>query len=125
MNNNKIGILFHDNDFSNTFIGVLTTIGESMTWVCEDKESRYDDKKFVIDMINRIAFAHYLMYQSTSIAKERFLTDYLKLDESQVIINEEVDEWKKEDHFLNGEAFFLEYHPWARNGEDNYTVYCM
>ena len=108
----KIAILFHDNDFYNTFVGVLKTLGESIKYM--DGKENFDKEKLTL-IINDIAYSCYLLFQNDWESNEQLkkdethLREYLTIKEKDVLMNEEVDEYKKGTEWDNHETFILEY----------------
>ena len=120
----KIAILFHDNDFYNTFVGVLKTLGESIKYM--DGKENFDKEKLTL-IINDISYSCYLLFQndwesnSKLREKEASLRNYLTIKEKGVLMNEEVDEYKKGTEWDNHETFILEYDSYREIS----TVYSM
>lgn len=119
----KIAIKFGDNDFGNTFFGVLQMLFDSFKYsgkLPTDKEKLC----FLINELSPIAYiTHQNMWEyngleqatglNTDINKEFLHTkNYLqKITPERILINEEVDTLIKEGdekHFFNGEIFVLD-----------------
>jgi hypothetical protein len=110
----KIAIRFGDNDFYNTFFGVLNTIGESIEWTkgCHDEmkiESTDAFKKYLVGIINELSYPCFLLFQrgDDNIGSRTHYRDYLKIDIGNLYINEEVDKFLKDNPDGNNEQMFI------------------
>lgn len=105
---NKIGIRFGDNDFYNTFTGVLKFLKEGYKWSCDLKFT----KKQLCNLINNISMSCYIVFQNQyEYDVEHFLhtKEYLHLKEDNIYIDDEVDNYLNDKNtFLNGEFHVLD-----------------
>jgi hypothetical protein len=90
----KIAIVFHDNDFSNTFRNVLDTLLRAY----RHYGSLPKDRGELLQIINQLSLGHYLAFQnqfkytngqSTLEHLER-IKKYLTLDKKHLLIDDEV-----------------------------------
>jgi hypothetical protein len=107
----KIAIKFGDNDFYNSFTGVLKTLLEAYKW--QDKLP--EDKEKLCKIINEISYGCYLLFQNQfSYNEEKSgelclrTKEYLQIKSSQILINKEVNEYLTSDAFFNSETFILD-----------------
>lgn len=102
----KIAIKFGDNDFINTFNPLMTLLFEAF----KHTERLPTDKKVLLRLINNISFTFYMLFQSRNYMSED--KEYLQLDETMLLLNEEVDEYLKslEDYggFDDSSTFILD-----------------
>lgn len=109
----KILIRFGDNDFWSTFHGVLAIFLEA--W--QHNEKNDFTKKQICEIINETSLGVYMVrqnqfeYSNGSTMPEHFehIRKYLKIDETNIYINEEVDKYLQDiAHDGNCENFVLD-----------------
>ena len=111
----KIAILYGDNDFQSTILGVINTLGEAlkMTWNDNNKEAnkKWDDKDFLLDLINNMLYNHYLLWQVDGDRYKNTRKPQLSLEKKRLLLDDEVDEWKNtyDMNNCNHSYVFLEY----------------
>ena len=101
----KIGIIFKDNDFHNTFFGVLKVLHES--WKHTDRIQ--NDKKQLCLIINNLSPACYALFQNNH--SEMFKSEdrsYLYISPDKILLNEEVDEYLSKTSWNNHQTFILD-----------------
>lgn len=107
----KIAIKFGDNDFYNTFKGVLETLNGAYKWT-----DRLPVKKAELcKMINEISYGCYLLYQnqfSYNDEKQGEVCErtkrYLQITPEKILIDKEVDEYLATVEWDNSETFILD-----------------
>lgn len=126
----KLMIRFHDNDFYFTFHGVLTALatGDELGRDLDVLEKL--TKAQLLEVINEITFGHYLLCQHQlreEMTKKRkdHLREYLTLNESQILLGGEVDEFlERRNHDGNCEWFVLDTDLWYySDGKEGVLVY--
>lgn len=100
----KIAIKFGDNDFIKTFDPIMDTLFTAYQW----REQLPTNKKELLKIINNISFGFYLLFQSREYMEAE--KQYLQLDESKLLLNEEVDEYLSslESGYDNSSTFILD-----------------
>jgi hypothetical protein len=86
----KIALRYHDNDFLNTFMGVMRTI---LIFYRFEKIFPFT-KEQLLDMINHMSYAHYRLYQNKYRDvghPDTHIETYLQLQITDVLIGPEVD----------------------------------
>ena len=115
----KIGIVFGDNDFHRTFRSVLKILGEAL------RDGIEMDKEKILDMVNSFSYPCYLLFQNDWDTKEKLAEDrkhdieYLTIKMGRLLLDDEVDKYKKEVDWNNGETWIMEYN----NHLDDVTIY--
>lgn len=101
----KLLIKFGDNDFYNTFYALLETILHAHEYGGKLPFT----KAQICLIINELSYGHYLLFQNQfDYADGGNTKNYLQIDESQIYIDEEVDEFLKENiKSANSEWFAL------------------
>lgn len=106
----KIAIKFGDNDFYNCFYGVLETIKNAREW----NKKVTEDKELLCKIINEISYGTYLLYQNSfEYDKEKSgelcerTKKYLQITPAQILLNEEVTEYLKENNWGNSETYIF------------------
>lgn len=107
----KIAIRFGDNDFSNTFHGVLATIHDAYKW-----NDKIPTKEQLCKIINEMVYGHYLLYQNMFEYNDEKSGEicegtkkYLQqIKPERILINEEVDQYLKNTKWDNSETFILD-----------------
>ena len=107
----KIAIRFHDNDFGITFHIVLETLLSAYDW----DNKLPTNKELLLKIINEISYGCYLAGQNQFEYNEekngelhQKTKQYLQLQTKNILINEEVDNFLKENDWDNGETFILD-----------------
>jgi len=98
----KIAIKFGDNDFYNTFYGVLETIKNAKKW----NSSLTEDKEELCKIINEISYGIYLAYQNPF--PNENIKEYLKIKPKQLLINEEVTKYLTETEWDNSDTYVFD-----------------
>ena len=98
----KIAIKFGDNDFSNCFRGVLKTLLEGYRHTGTLPTS----KIVLCDIINGLSESCYLLFQDDSISDSTI--NYIKITDSKILVNEEVDEYILQTHQHNYDTYVLD-----------------
>lgn len=101
----KIAVRFSDNNFGNTFNGVMRTLYDAY------KFSGYlpQEHKEIKDIVNSLSPVCYRIYQDYDGRDDGYLQDYLMIKESQVMVGDEVDAYIKEcDGWDNSETFIID-----------------
>jgi len=101
----KIAIKFGDNDFINTFHPLMNLLFEAF----KHTGKLPTDKKVLLRIINSISFSFYILFQNSDYMKAD--KAYLQIDESMLLLNEEVDQ------YLNS---LVDY-----NMQDNYSTFIL
>jgi len=83
----RVGIAFGDNDFFNTFWGVLNTLLWAYKWKGELPES----KEELVEVINALTPVCYRLYQRGKPSKQ--IVEYMKVSVEEILIGNEVDEY--------------------------------
>lgn len=100
----KLLIKFCDNDFYNTFYTTLETILHAYEYSGKLPFS----KEQICLIINELAYGHYLLFQNQFEYVDGVnIKNYLRIDESLIYINEEVDELLKDITNANSEWYVL------------------
>lgn len=104
----KMGIKFGDNDFYYTFQNVMLNILGSYTLNPRDTSNL--NKKQIVKIINGLSEGCYWLHQN------RFRYElgwdakaYLHIKEDKVLIDEEVDEYLKDDKRHNGDFYYINF----------------
>ena len=108
----KIAIRFHDNDFGNTFIGVLQFLLNAYKHYGQLPE----DKAELAIIINEISVGAYFSYQNQfeythgkTIQEEMVrLRKYLNITVDRIMVDGEVDEYLAKTEWNNRETFILD-----------------
>jgi hypothetical protein len=105
----KLAIIFHDNDFMNTFRGIMKTFLEYYRF---EQEWNFT-KEQIFDIINSTIYSHYLLYQNTrndSIEELKHTKHYLEtlLKIEDILINKEVDKYIKNTTWNSSETIILD-----------------
>lgn len=102
----KIAIRFYDNDFYNTFYGVLEALMNGSFYATRVIK----DKKKLCKVINEISYGMYLLYQNPFKRPMNKLTrQELKIKPKDILLDEEVDAFLLEvDGWDNAETFVLD-----------------
>lgn len=123
----KLMICFHDNDFGNTFRGVLVTLVSALVW---DKRIELFTKEQWLSVINEISFGSYILWQNGFRYKNsedhyEHIREYLKISEKDLLMNEEVDSFMAENgEWQNGESFVLDLELW-KSSEGREGIYIL
>ena len=115
----KIAIKFKDNDFHNTFFGVLKTLLNSY----QHNDDLPTDKIILCDIINDLSPICYNLFQSkkiTEISTEH--NHYLQITPDNIFINEEVDEYAKLTDYHNHNTFVLDTDLYIYNNNPLYSL---
>ncbi len=106
----KIAIDFGDNDFYNTFYGVLEMLQCAIKW---NKKLETASKKELAKIINNLSYGAYLTYQDAinyheeDAMEEEFSKKYLGISEYVIMLGNEVDEYLATDPDDNSSMFIL------------------
>jgi len=108
----KIAIRFHDNDFDNTFRGILQLLLNAYRHYGRLPE----DKEELAIIINEISVGIYLSFQNQfedtrnrTIKEEmEYMREYLKITSDRIMVDEEVDEYLAKTEWNNSETFILD-----------------
>lgn len=98
----KIAIKFGDNDFGNCFLGVLQTLLNAY----RHTETLPTDKNVLCDIINGLSSSCYLLFQDDNLRDKT--KEHIQIKPSQLLINEEVEEYLKITTWNNSETFILD-----------------
>jgi len=102
----KIAIKFGDNDFYHMWYGVLTVLAEAYKY---SKRLPIEKTRLCI-IINKLVYGCYLAFQNQfEYNNEGGHGDgsYYQINEDQILIDHEVDEYLKETSWDNSETFVL------------------
>lgn len=126
MKNTVIAIRFSDNDFYNTFYGVLKTLQTASDWV--GNETLFASKENLVLVINEISTGIYMSFQNEfrysngrSMSEHiLYIKEYLKITEANILIGEEVDTYVKENkQVANSEVYIIDF----RIQDNNNMIY--
>lgn len=114
----KILINFNDNDYGNTFYGVMEVLLSS--YIHNSKIS--NNKDYLVNIINEISYPCYLLFQNDSefLSDKYSLQDYLKINKEEIFIDEEVDLYIKKNDYGNSENIILDTDLWYNNNNAIY-----
>jgi hypothetical protein len=98
----KIAIKFGDNDFGNCFLGVLKTLLSAY----RHTETLPTDKIALCNIVNGLSSSCYLLFQDDKL--EDRTKEYLQIKPSDLLINEEVDEYSKLTGQHNSDTYVLD-----------------
>lgn len=95
----KIALVFGDNDFWKTQYNLMKTLNDAFQW----NELPDLNKEEICFIINELSMGFYLLFQCRDISeviqnseKQKDYKDYLFIKPSDVLIDDEVDEYIKE-----------------------------
>ena len=114
----KIAIKFHDNDFINTFYGVL----HHLLAAYKHNDSLPTNKEHLCAIINKLSPICYVTHQNLYSynglencngnldENEHYnkMVKYLQMTADRILVNEEVDQYLKEFAWNNSEIFILD-----------------
>lgn len=90
----KILIDFHDNDFQRTFEGILEIIRlANNEKICQTDTELNLTKEQWCEVINKISYGMYLLYQNLFEYENDSTEKYLKITTDRIYLNEEVDKF--------------------------------
>jgi hypothetical protein len=100
----KIAIKFGDNDFIKTFDPIMDTLHKAYLY----REELPTSKEHLLKIINNLSFSYYLLFQSRGYLETE--KNYLQLDKSKLLLNEEVDDYLNslESGYDNSSTFILD-----------------
>jgi len=106
----KIAIKFGDNDFYNTWQGVLKVLREAYIW-----QKKLPSKEQLCKIINELSYPCYLLFQNQFEYNEEkdgnmhgHTYNYLQITEEQILIDKEVEEYWKNTTWDNSETFIMD-----------------
>lgn len=92
----KVAIKFHDNDFTDVFVGVLEILLNNIRY---DDDLQHIDKDHLLFIINELSFSCYLLRCTRSINDYKFSDSnsdsdrlYVNIDKDRLYVNDEVNE---------------------------------
>lgn len=101
----KIAIIFGDNDYHSTFRGVLYALHGAYKYnLGSHKEDNFNDKDYVLDMINELSLGCNIAWQNSHNPDK----NYLKITEDRLLLNEEVDKYLQENSDNNYATYVLD-----------------
>ena len=108
----RIAIRYHDNDFYFAFLGILHTIDGA----CDNARNWRDaglstfDKERWAEIINEMMLGMYLLWQNQMCysCDRESTKKYLTIKPEYVLLNEEVDEYLSKTEWDNGETFVMD-----------------
>lgn len=98
----KIAINFGDNDFGNCFLGVLRTLNNAYNY------TGYlpTDKDKLVKIINDLSPICYVLFQNDILSDKT--KNYIQIKNTDLLIDDEVDEYAKLTHAHNSDTFVLD-----------------
>jgi hypothetical protein len=98
----KIAIKFGDNDFTSCFFGVLKTLLNAY----RHTGTFPNDKETLCNIINELSKPCYILFQNDILSEDTI--EYIQIKTTNLLINEEVDDYSKLTEQHNSDAYVLD-----------------
>jgi len=106
----KLAIRYKDNSFGTAFQGIMEFIYGAYKFNSNNNGFDRLSKAFIVDIINQGFPVFYRTYQHIGAGDNDItgIVSYLNIDESRILINQEVDDFLEQNTWDNSETIILD-----------------